>query len=133
MKNKIHPHFMVHYHRCNSSLDEFCLKDWASCKADVLWVAALLDNLPNKIVFKKVQFSAIGLIHSRNIDSGYFLASIHEMSRHGWEEIPLNPFLTSSGLHKIKVFGKLSERTIAFRFDFPKEGYLKEPQKASGK
>jgi hypothetical protein len=44
----------------------------------VLWVTTLLDNLPKKIVFKKRQFSAVRLIHSMNIDCGYFLVSIPE-------------------------------------------------------
>lgn len=64
---------VVVYRKCNTSTNLYCLRNWKANQADLLWVAALLDNLPFEICLKQNRISNKLEIHNYNLDTRYFL------------------------------------------------------------
>ena len=127
-----HYSMVVVYKKCNAAKELYCLRDWKSNQADLLWVAAVLDNVPFKICLKHNVISNKRVIHSCNLDTRYFFASIPGKALYDWEELIPGPFLTSTGLGQLPTRIKGNWENLSFRFEFPEELCPIETLKARG-
>lgn len=116
-----HPSMVVRYSRCNHSSNKFCMFDWNSHQADVLWVVFLLDNLPPKLNIKSNVSATKVILLSEDLQNRYFLLQAPSARLYEFTDINMPPFLPSSGLNELTVKIKGNWRSLTFRFDFPIE------------
>lgn len=120
-KTTIAPFIQVSYYKCNSCRNQFSLYDWTATRADVLWVAALLDNIPERIVFKMPSNPCKFLFHGVNLEKDGFIAAGAKLNLYEWEDLNSSPFLKRKGLQDLKVKIKANSKGLIFKFFVPVE------------
>lgn len=119
MRERKNPSMVVKYVRCNYSPDQFCMVDWTSNEADVLWVALLLDHLPSKILTKSNISASKEILHGNDLKGRYFLLNVPFKELFEFEKINQSPFLPSTGLNDLNIHLKGNWKSLSFRFEFP--------------
>lgn len=119
MRKVENPSMVVRYARCNFKPNLFSMVDWQSNKADVLHVAALLDQLPSKLILKASKGSCKAIIHSNSNEDRYFLMPVLNEELFEYKPLEESPFLPSAGLQGLKVSFKGDWRNVSLKFEFP--------------
>lgn len=127
-----HSSMVVVYRKCNTSNDLYCLRDWKTNQADLLWVAAVLDNVPFKFCIKHNLIFNKRVIHSFSLDTRYLFASIPGKALYDWEELCPSPFLSHSALGHLTTRIKGNWQNLSFRFEFPGDVCSIQALKARG-
>lgn len=133
MKPAVSPSMLITYQRCNDESDRFRLCNWKSNNADVLWVALILDLLPSNLLVKFSQMTNAYVVFNAFGSLEYFLTQVPEASKFELKTVPINPFLSNSGLQGLKCEMRMDWKCLSFRFEFPVEQFQLENLKLRGR